>query len=145
VITNLEFSKLSGMDIVEIRRENLRRWIEKNGTPPKERSLFSQLKADGSFGERVARRLEEQYRMGSGYLDRNPWEPQVEQEGPKQETGPSGDAGMCTAELLTLAAEMINTYYLASPDDRERIDLAFREAKNNLGVADKLKVKARAR
>lgn len=58
------------MDITEIRRENLRRWVEANGTPPKERSLFSQLKANGSFGERVARRLEADYRMGEGYLDR---------------------------------------------------------------------------
>lgn len=60
------------MDIVEIRRENLRRWVAKNGTPAKEKSLFSQLKANGSFGERVARRLEQQYGMGDGYLDRDP-------------------------------------------------------------------------
>lgn len=60
------------MDIVEIRRENLRRWVAEHGTPPKEKSLFSQLKANGSFGERVARRLEQQYGMGDGYLDRDP-------------------------------------------------------------------------
>lgn len=57
------------MDIVETRRENLRRWVAAHGTPAKEKSLFSQLKANGSFGERVARRLEEQYKMGAGYLD----------------------------------------------------------------------------
>ena len=57
------------MDIIETRRENLRRWIAANGTPAKEKSLFSQLKATGSFGEKVARRLEDQYRMGAGYLD----------------------------------------------------------------------------
>jgi SOS-response transcriptional repressor LexA len=57
------------MDIVEIRRANLRRWVAQNGTPPKEKSLFSQLKANGSFGERVARRLETQYKMGTGWLD----------------------------------------------------------------------------
>lgn len=60
------------MDIVEIRRENLRRWVAEHGTPAKEKSLFSQLKSTGSFGERVARRLEEQYRMGYGFLDRAP-------------------------------------------------------------------------
>lgn len=60
------------MDIVEIRRENLRRWVAEHGTPAKEKSLFSQLKANGSFGERVARRLEQQYGMGDGYLDRDP-------------------------------------------------------------------------
>lgn len=57
------------MDKVETRRENLRRWVANNGTPAKEKSLFSQLKATGSFGEKVARRLEQQYRMGDGYLD----------------------------------------------------------------------------
>lgn len=31
--------------------------------------MFSQLKSTGSFGEKVARRLEVQYRMGDGYLD----------------------------------------------------------------------------
>ena len=60
------------MDIVEIRRENLRRWVAEHGTPTKEKSLFSQLKSNGSFGERVARRLETQYKMGAGYLDAPP-------------------------------------------------------------------------
>jgi phage repressor protein C with HTH and peptisase S24 domain len=65
------------MDITETRRENLRRWVAENGTPAKERSLFSQLKANGSFGERVARRLEADYKMGDGYLDRSPDAPQL--------------------------------------------------------------------
>lgn len=60
------------MDIVENRRENLRRWVAEHGTPAKEKSLFSQLKSTGSFGERVARRLEQQYKMGAGYLDAPP-------------------------------------------------------------------------
>lgn len=58
------------MDILEIRRENLRRWVTENGIPQKEKSYFSQLQAGGSFGERAARRLERDYRMGEGYLDR---------------------------------------------------------------------------
>lgn len=57
------------MDITDIRRANLRRWIAEHGTPPKEKSLFSQLKSTGSFGEKVARRLEDQYKMGEGFLD----------------------------------------------------------------------------
>lgn len=60
------------MDIIEIRRDNLRRWIAEHGTPYKEKSLFSQLKGAGSFGERVARRLEDQYKMGRLYLDTPP-------------------------------------------------------------------------
>lgn len=58
------------MDITETRRANLRRWVAINGTPRKEKSFFSQLKGTASFGERVARRLEEQYAMGNGFLDR---------------------------------------------------------------------------
>jgi hypothetical protein len=57
-------------DIQDIRRANLARWLETHSVPPNERSLFSQLKGTGSFGERVARRLERDYGMGDGYLDR---------------------------------------------------------------------------
>lgn len=60
------------MDIQEIRRSNLARWLETHATPIKEKSLFSQLKGGGSFGERVARRLEKDYAMGVGFLDRDP-------------------------------------------------------------------------
>lgn len=62
------------MDIKEIRRENLRRWSTEHGVPQSERSYFSQLLSGASFGERAARRLEEQYKMGAGYLDRDPGE-----------------------------------------------------------------------
>jgi transcriptional regulator with XRE-family HTH domain len=55
------------------------------------------------------------------------------------------EAERLTTEMLALASEMIKTYHLASPDDRKRIDLAFSEARSNLGATDKLKVKARAR
>ncbi len=57
------------MDIQETRRANLARWLEDHSVPPKEKSLFSQLKGGASFGERVARRLERDYGMGDGYLD----------------------------------------------------------------------------
>ncbi len=58
------------MDIKDIRRENLRRWVAEHGRPTAEKSLFSQLLGgSGSFGERVARRLEQDYKMGAGFLD----------------------------------------------------------------------------
>lgn len=60
------------MDIIEIRRANLRKWVQENGTPIKERSLFSQLQGAGSFGEKVARRLEAQYKMVPLSLDEPP-------------------------------------------------------------------------
>lgn len=62
------------MNIQEIRRENLRAWVSQNGTPPKERSYFSQLLGGASFGERAARRLEKAYGMGHLALDcTNKW------------------------------------------------------------------------
>lgn len=57
------------MDIQEIRRHNLRAWVDRHGRPSTEKSYFSQLLKDQSFGERVARRLERQYGMGDGFLD----------------------------------------------------------------------------
>lgn len=58
------------MDKQDIRRENLRKWVIKHGTPQAEKSYFSQLLGGASFGEKAARRLEATYRMGAGYLDR---------------------------------------------------------------------------
>lgn len=133
------------MNIIEIRRENLRRWIAEHGTPSKERSLFSQLKADGSFGERVARRLEEQYRMGPGYLDKDLGAAGEEL---KQQPG-EGMRGRVAAteesadEMLRRVAEMIDTYLSASTTDRKRIDLAFREARRNIGAIDESKPRTR--
>lgn len=46
-------------------------------------------------------------------------------------------------EVLRKAAEMLEIYRLASPDDRERIDLAFMEARSNLGTSDQAKPRAR--
>lgn len=61
------------MTIQDIRRANLRAWVDANGTPPKEKSYFSQvLSGIAPLGERAARRLEKDYRMGTGYLDATP-------------------------------------------------------------------------
>jgi hypothetical protein len=57
------------MDMQEIRRGNLRKWLETHSVPPKEKSYFSQLLSGASFGERAARRLESDYGMGESYLD----------------------------------------------------------------------------
>lgn len=58
------------MSIQDIRRANLRAWVEANGTPAKEKSYFSQILSGTSpIGERAARRLERDYRMASGFLD----------------------------------------------------------------------------
>lgn len=60
------------MKIEDIRRANLKTWVQQNGVPSREKSYFSQLLKEGnSFGERAARRLERTYRMGEHYLDRS--------------------------------------------------------------------------
>jgi hypothetical protein len=72
VNTNLEQTKLAAMDIQDIRRRNLRTWLRDRSTPEKEKSYFSQLLSGASsFGERAARRIEKQYGMGDGYLDKD--------------------------------------------------------------------------
>lgn len=82
------------MDIQERRRSNLVRWLETHSAPQKEKSLFSQLKNGGSFGERVARRLEVDYGMGAGFLD---GEHASEPANRGQKTPLSGEAKMLLA------------------------------------------------
>lgn len=58
------------MDEYDHRRRQLKKWVAVNGTPAKEKSYFSQLLGgDAPFGEKAAKRLEEQYGMGRGFLD----------------------------------------------------------------------------
>jgi phage repressor protein C with HTH and peptisase S24 domain len=59
------------MDIQENRRARLREWLKDRTAPAKEKSYFSQLVGGiASFGERAARRIERDYGMGDGYLDK---------------------------------------------------------------------------
>jgi hypothetical protein len=59
------------MDITDVRRANLATWVKAHGVPTAEKSFFSQLKKpETSFGEKVARRLESDYGMEPGSLDR---------------------------------------------------------------------------
>lgn len=56
----------------KIRRRNLAEFFDGGYLPPNEKSYISQLiKGKASFGERAARRLEQTYNMGAGYLDRD--------------------------------------------------------------------------
>lgn len=60
------------MDIKEIRRLRLRDWFSDKTLPEREKSYLSQLiNGKGSFGERAARRIEADYGMPSGHLDKN--------------------------------------------------------------------------
>lgn len=46
-------------------------------------------------------------------------------------------------DMLIRVAEMLETYRLAGSADRQRIDLAFREARNNIRATDQAKPGAR--
>jgi SOS-response transcriptional repressor LexA len=113
------------MDTQEKRRAQLRRWIAVNGVPTKEKSYFSQLTSGtASFGERAARRLEVQYRMGTGYLDSD--EP----------------AKVSDADVPTKAVDQPNkplkVGYINQTDAQRRKDTSVRETKKfdaNVGSA----------
>ncbi len=58
----------------EIRRTNLQRWLHAHAIPAPERDNLLRLAAAGAFSVAEARRLEQDYHMGDGYLDA-PWVP----------------------------------------------------------------------
>lgn len=103
---------------VALRRKKLIQWVAINGTPQNEKSLFSQLKGIGSFGEKVARRLEADYKMGYRYLD-------------TEDAPPSSNKPMSSSDLgrvlsLTIDTpeefEQLAVYRLANADERKAID-----------------------
>lgn len=58
------------MDMTSNRRARLRLWFSDRSVPANEKSYISQLmNGKAPFGEKAARRLENDYQMGSGYLD----------------------------------------------------------------------------
>lgn len=67
---------MTNSELKAIRIDNLKRFFENKTLPVKDKSLLSQLMSGkASFGEKVSRRLEEEYGMGSLYLDSVPSEP----------------------------------------------------------------------
>lgn len=58
------------MKTTDIRRLRLKEWYSTRSIPESEKSYISQLiNGKASFGEKAARRLENDYQMPSGYLD----------------------------------------------------------------------------
>lgn len=56
--------------MTENRRARLRQWFSTRSVPASEKSYISQLmRGKASFGEKAARRLETDYKMGEKYLD----------------------------------------------------------------------------
>jgi hypothetical protein len=103
---------------VALRRKKLIQWVALNGTPQAEKSLFSQLKASGSFGEKVARRLEEKYKMGYRYLDT--------EDAPPVSNKPISGGELARVLSLTIDTpeefEHLAVYRLANDDERKAID-----------------------
>lgn len=57
-------------DLTEVRRERLKAWLVGKILPRRERSYFSQLvNGQAPFGERAARRIENEYGLGTNFLD----------------------------------------------------------------------------
>lgn len=61
---------------------------------------------------------------------------------PTHQADEQGEA-KATNEMLKMIAEMVETYRLAGPADRERIDLVFREIRDRLAAVDQAKPRVR--
>ena len=121
------------------RRRNLERWLSEHSPLPVnkrtkklEKSLFSQLKTNGSFGAKVARRLESDYDMGPGYLDTDPDE--QNRQAITLENGGQPEF----ADLLTLTCETAEEYRLliayrfGGDKGRAALDATVEEIHNRL-------------
>lgn len=61
------------MEISEIRREALKKWFAGGPLPEGDRSYFSQvITGKSDMGEKAARRIEQEYNMPPGHLDKMP-------------------------------------------------------------------------
>lgn len=116
------------MTIQETRRANLRAWVQQNGAPSKEKSYFSQvLSGTAPIGERAARRLERDYRMGEGFLDT----PQHGDTKPTAEANPPAPwpfASIAEAEVRSLPPSQLSALEGA-------IALAIAQLKLGINVA----------
>lgn len=85
--------------IAAVRRENLAKFFANGPMPPDKKSYFSQLfSGKAPFGEKAARKLEIDYNMGIGYLDRNPDEQPYP---PSRSVEPSTMATLATSIVQT--------------------------------------------
>jgi transcriptional regulator with XRE-family HTH domain len=59
------------------------------------------------------------------------------------QSGNTVSDAMTSDAILMVIADMVETYRLAGPADRERIDLVFREIRDRLATVDQAKPRAR--
>lgn len=114
------------MDVLEIRKARLRMWFPKGKLPQKEKNYFAQLMRGASpFGEKAARRIEEEYEIPHLWLD----QPLTDEESTNTENesaasgeadvGP-GPAGGSPAELMMVQISvdeinLVSLYRAATP------------------------------
>lgn len=122
------------MKTAETRRRRLREWLDTHPTPTREKSYFSQLvSGTASFGEKAARRLEQQYGMEDGYLD-SPMEAEIKlRPDPREPARQAAERLDKIMRLLprlteTQKAEIANTMQaMAEKNDRLLAELLARE------------------
>lgn len=63
---------MNSVDLIELRRENLRKWFSDKTVPVKDKSFISQIiNGKVTIGERAARRLERENGMPNNFLDQS--------------------------------------------------------------------------
>ncbi len=116
------------MEKHETRRSRLREWVVRNGVPQKERSYFSQLLSGTvSFGEKAARRLEDDYAMGLYFLEGGS-PPGTRRNASDAKSGPASPALLDGDELI----ELIALFQQAGPSGRKVILSAARGTSKKL-------------
>lgn len=110
------------VDIREIRRARLKEWFSRNPIPSDEKSYISQLLRGGSaFGERAARRLEQTYKMGDRYLDREEPAGNVVSMPQMQVSEPQAGTSYASPQILQRAIYLLQLFNNA--DERVQHDM----------------------
>jgi len=135
--------------VTEIRRVRLKEWFANRTLPEKEKSYLSQLLGGkASFGEKAARRLEKDYGMLDGHLDRPFDQKRVQGEKPLENakekrfqnlrwlisTRFGGNAGQC-ADFLGMKRPQMSRWVTDNEASRQGIsEESAREMESKLGL-----------
>lgn len=129
-VTNVQ--QTAKVAVTAIRRARLKQWFANRTLPEKEKSYLSQLiGGKTSFGEKAARRLEKDYGMPDGHLDRPLNQPGVESE------LPGIHAQQKVATSVPFYAELAESWaYLLPHEQSELLADIKRRAEHNKAVLE---------